>query len=138
MNIVFGMLFVDEEIQIDKSDCCFKVKTETNEVVAPILIISDKDFEVMSCALKENVRSFLNSVRNEITKNTMKDRNCSPATADYYPEKVSIEFFAKEVKRNIDNFVSNMERFEETKELIWIEDWMKMFQRWSEMEKGEL
>jgi len=67
----------------------------------------------------------------------MKERNCKPATADYYPEKISVDYFAKEIKNTIDNFAQNMKNLKGVKEHKWAEDWMEMFQAWSEMEKGD-
>ena len=63
----------------------------------------------------------------------MKERKCRDTTAEYYPDKLTVDEFADEIKESIDAFVNNMRylKIEEN----WAEDWIETLGAWMEMEK---
>ena len=67
-----------------------------------------------------------------------KVRKCRHMTEYSYPDKIDVYEFAKEIKRDIGIFVTNMKNLESMKDKrLWAEDWMETFQSWMEMEKDD-
>jgi hypothetical protein len=50
-----------------------------------------------------------------------------------HPHKVSAEQFAKEIRDSLDPFIVNMKHLDVT-EPLFIEEWLEMFARWTEIQ----
>ena len=64
-------------------------------------------------------------------------RRCRLMTMECHPYKMNVIDFAEGIKGSIDHFISNMLALDSVPKLNWAEDWMELFQAWSEMEKGD-
>jgi hypothetical protein len=62
-------------------------------------------------------------------------RDCRLETAEYHPEKMTVEEFYEIIIDNKDAFVANMNGIkEEGGKKDWAENWMDRLTKWSEME----
>ena len=61
------------------------------------------------------------------------ERKCEDMTKMMYPDKLTVDEFADEIKESIDRYVKNIKNLPYMPEERWVEEWMDSLAGWMEM-----